>query len=632
MNSKILKSISTYDIRGVFARVLEDTGVGGLYSARCQWLVEHRNFEEWYSREEISVLWLEGTVGTGKTTLMARAIREMQRSVMINVEAKPLAISFFQKALDPSTSPLDVETCLRSLVRQLSWNRETAMIRDVVEGYYSDLQNQQSDYSTLTTGECVKLLKGLISGIETYIMIDAIDDCSDPGALLEKLKELTVLLHEDTGEHEPLHLLLCSRDDQAITDYFDDCLMIATSPIRSNEDETFYIRSEIERMSRLNPGSLFFLSEKRYPDRLEKILIEKAQGLFRWTQIQIQKFTKRFRDQSEIKDEFEWLVSHTTHPELNKEYAILLDSLGGSGRTRQRAIKMLRLVSSIFIPLPVERLAEAITASEHGTNCEQLKADDVRRILVGFITEDILGRSPSNQTLFPASKYFVRLAHSSVIEYLANARLSAEDFSQLTLHSEVARLCFSFLNQGHQDEAIDRPETVGTSSYENALDDDFFGYSCNYWPLHCRVAFQEDDTCALLQDASKSIFSEGYWTWNRKIREHCGLRWPFSFLNWEGSPYNNGLYVRPGFLIAYFGLSELLQIPEIRSIVDFQDVNSQGSRLVHLTIYLNGDHSMNNCFVEIYRDRVTWIDKKNFFWGFVTEDRMKIIKRILVSD
>ena len=627
LNSKILKSISSYDIRGVYTRVLEDTGIGGLYSARCQWLVEHRDFEEWYRGEKISVLWLKGTVGTGKTTLMARAIREMQRSEKINVEAKPLAIFFFQKALDPSSSPLDIETCLRSLVRQLSWNRETAMIRDVVESFYSNLQKQQSDDSTLTAGECVKLLKDLISGIETYIMIDAIDECSDPEALLEKLKELTILLNEDTDEREPLHVLLCSRDDQAITDYFDDCLMIATSATQSDEDQTFYIRSEIDRISKLKPGSLFFKSEKRYPDRLEKILIEKAQGLFRWTEIQIQKFTKRFRDESEIEDEFEWLESHTTHPELNKEYARLLDSLGGSGRTRQRAIKMLRIVSSGFIPLSVEQLAEAITASEHGMNCEQLKADDVRRILVGFITEDLLSIY-LNRTLFPPRKYLVRLAHSSVIEYLADAKMSAEDFSRLALHSEAARLCFASLRQGLQGEAPYCPEMEGTSPIEKAISDDFFSYSCNYWPLHCRGAFVEDGKCELVQDTSKFILSEGYLTWNRAIYEHCALRWPLSFLNWKGSVCANGLYARPGFVIVYYGLLELLEVPEIRSIVDFQDVNSQWTSLHSFALDLIRNRLIADYFRELERNQLMGFGDENNLKLTGAKDELEVVRRL----
>ena len=354
-------------------------------------------------------------------------------------------------------------------------------------------------------------------------------------------------------------------------------------------------------MSRSKPGSLFFKSEKRYPDRLEKIFMEKAQGLFRWTEIQIQKFMKRFRDESEIEDEFEWLESHITHPELNKEYARLLDSLGGSGRTRQRAIKMLRLVTSSFIPLPVEKLAEAITASEHRMNCEQLKADDVRRILVGFISEDKLSQSLLYQTLFPASKYFVRLAHSSVIEYLADAKLSAEDFSRLALHSEAARLCFYSLKQGRQGEAPDRPETVGTSSTEWPFGNDFFGYSCIYWPLHCRVAFAEDGTCALVQDASKFILSEGYLTWNGVILEHCAHRWPLMLPEWKSNLCTDGPSARPGFVIAYFGLLELLEIPEIRSIVDLQDVNSQGTSLFNFALNLIGDRSTlehHVCLVE----------------------------------
>ena len=287
---------------------------------------------------------------------------------------------------------------------------------------------------------------------------------------------------------------------------------------------------------------------------------------------------------------------------------------------------MLRLISSSFEPLSVENLAEAITASEHGMNCGQLKADDVRRILVGFITEDPVGQYVAH---LYASKYLIRLAHSSVIEYLADAKLSAEDFSRLALHSEAARLCFSSLKQGRQGEAPERPEKVGSSFFEKAFGDDFFGYSCNYWPFHCRVAFAEDGTCALVQDASKFILSEGYLTWNGVILEHCAHRWPFPFLRWKGSVCTDGLHARPGFVIAYFGLLELLEIPEIRSIVDLQDVNSQGTSLLFFAIKLTGDCSVSASFMDLYRDRVPWYNDDENSLLTVGKNGLEVVRRLL---
>lgn len=292
---------------------------------------------------------------------------------------------------------------------------------------------------------------------------------------------------------------------------------------------------------------------------------------------------------------------------------------------------MLRLVTSSFVPLPVEKRAEAITASEYGMNCEQLRADDVRRILVGFITEDILARSTLNQTLLPPRKYCVRLAHSSVIGYLADAKLSSEDFSRLALHSEAARLCFSSLEQRRQGEAPDRSEIMGSSCFEKAKGDDFFGYSCNYWPLHCRTAFAEDGTCTLLQEASKFILSEGYLTCNGVIRERCGIGWLFLFPPWNGSVCTNGPYARPGFMIAYFGLLELLEIPEIRSIVDIRDENCQGTSLLFFALNLTGNRSINPRFMGLYRDHVVWIDEKKKILLSVRKVGLEVVKRLLES-
>ena len=142
--SKVLKWLSSYDSRRSYEDVLERTKVKGRYSTRCEWVVEHPKFKEWYAPGTNSVLWLTGTIGIGKTTLMARAIREMQGLTMIEVDAMPLAIFFFQKACGSSTSLLSVETCLRSLVRQLSWNKSTAQVGLPADKIYNDFQYQQT--------------------------------------------------------------------------------------------------------------------------------------------------------------------------------------------------------------------------------------------------------------------------------------------------------------------------------------------------------------------------------------------------------------------------------------------------------------------------------------------------------
>lgn len=94
---KILKWISSHDIRGSYQSVLERTGVEMEYSARCQWILNHTEFEKWFRRGNNSVLWLKGTIDTGKTTLMARAIQEMRNSAMTQIDGMPLAFFFLSK-------------------------------------------------------------------------------------------------------------------------------------------------------------------------------------------------------------------------------------------------------------------------------------------------------------------------------------------------------------------------------------------------------------------------------------------------------------------------------------------------------------------------------------------------------
>jgi hypothetical protein len=99
---------------------------------------------------------------------------------------------------------------------------------------------------------------------------------------------------------------------------------MTTNAVDSSNDQGFFIDSEINRISQIRDGSLFFSSET-YCDRLKDLLKERGGGLFRWIEIQIDIFSKKpFKTPDEIEHELKRLENHTTHGELNKEYARLL--------------------------------------------------------------------------------------------------------------------------------------------------------------------------------------------------------------------------------------------------------------------------------------------------------------------
>ena len=508
-DSTILKWISSHDIRGSYKNVLERTGVTDHYSTSCQWFIGSDEFKNWYAPGVNSVVWLNGIIGTGKTTLMARAIHEMQNSINIEIDTNPLAIFFFQKATDASRILLSVEICLQSLTRQLSWNNATAQALDFsTDQKYNDFKAKHSDDSALTSGECVSLLKDLVSKRETYIMIDAIDECEDSHKLLMQLSSLRLHTIETVDTPLPLHIMLCGRNNPRVSTYFSNCIPISTNHEKSGKDEEFFIESEINNICDNQKGSLFCSPGKEYPTRLKDVLKRRSGGLFRWIEIQIDKFAKdSFRDPDQIDDELEYLEDHTADDELDKEYARLLQLLSENdrhGRNRERAMKMLKLIACSFNFLNVNDLAEAMTASELGTNRTELTADVVRRILVGFITEtkspDLTLRPQSHRPkgtkgdsmnirsyLKNLNMPIIQLAHSSVLEYLTNAKSNAAGFSLLGQHSEAASLAFSRIGALQYRSSL--PPTLSEISSDEPSY--FLIYSCYRWPDHCRQAFDQ---------------------------------------------------------------------------------------------------------------------------------------------
>ena len=621
--SAILKWISSHDIRASYINVLTRTKINGRYATRCQWFIESDEFKKWYSPGSNAMLWLHGTIGTGKTTVMARAIREMRESTIVDVDAVPLAMFFFQKSAGGSQDLLTVETCLQSLARQLSWNQATARLELIADEKFQDFKTRRSEDSHLTTSECIQFLKELISVNETYILIDGVDECRDPHELLQAMSTLSRESADAESNMKPLHIMLCGRSDLPVLNFFGDCISVTTNTERSKEDASFFIDSQIDGICDTQQSSLFCSSTNQYPDCLRSVLKRKNGGLFRWIEIQIDKFsTGFFREEEQIDDEMEWLEHHTIEDELDQEYArllTLLEKFDRKGRNRERALKSLKLISCSIVPLDANDIAEAISAGEIGLGRKELTADSVRRILVGFISEyndadnshraSLVNRGGVKNLGLP----MIRLAHASVREYLADAKSDIGSFSVAAQHSEAVLTSFSRIMALQQPKANLPPALASIKRDEPSY---FLLYSCALWPIHLRRALSSStEQTPLLEKTKEFLITGGRETWNEFTGSYavekrwellCGfdLQGLYPLLGRIWTDNNTSNY---GFLVAGFDFVELLQYPEIRDLIYLHHRNRDGITLLHFMLNFSKDSTVER-MLELYSRHIANVD------------------------
>ena len=621
-NSTVLKWVCPKNVQGSHKQVVARTKVNERYSSRCQWLIQSDEFKNWCTPGVNSVLWLNGNIGTGKSTLMARAVDELNSSSIIQVYNLPLAIFFFQKISKSNNNLWSVEKCLQSLARELSWDSATAQVDPSTDQKHNDLKSKHPEDGDLSSEDCLDLLKDLISKRETYIMIDAIDECEDPVDLLRKLSSLRLHTTGKLATPLPFHIMFGGRTHIHFSNFFSDFVPITTSHEQSWEDEEYYIDSEIDNICVTQRGSLFCTPmtppKKGYPTRAKEILKKKSGGLFRWIEIQVDKFARDDWGSTDlIDDELDWLEQHTANDELDEEYARLFQLMRKTdrhGRNQDRAEKMLRLIACSLDPLSVDELADAVSV-ENGVHAKhRLTTDSVRRILTGFIREIKLPDSPRGKFRIRAPNIpFVQFAHASVFEYLTSLKSEVKDFTLSKQHSEAALVSISRIKALIVQ--LGSPPTI--NNFEPFKPSGFLKYSCRRWAKHCRLALDQkcDDKLPLLK-IREFLRSNEYKVWNDFLISDMYEAWsslvdpqePTAglFLGTGHQPHdicNRGSSPKPGFLIASYNLVELLEFPDLLVQIHLQDINANGCTLLHHLLRYCDRHTVSR-FVELRPDEV----------------------------
>jgi len=251
-DSEIIKWLTTTDHNSNHsaARQKWEPGTG-------DWFLSSNEFAQWLQAKKS--LWLHGIPGAGKTILCSTIIE----SVRSRCTANEMCAFFYFDSISGETQKHTVYGMLSSLVAQIS-------ARQIEHEVYQLYERCEKGRRAASVAEMTETLFTLLSkGRRIYLIMDALDECSDRPLLLNLVEQI---LHLD-GD---IHVLLTSRKEYDIQ----TTLQPSIAAIVSMEDERVDpdIRIHVEQCLQKDPKLCKW--DKKIKDEIVKELVSRAHGMY----------------------------------------------------------------------------------------------------------------------------------------------------------------------------------------------------------------------------------------------------------------------------------------------------------------------------------------------------------------
>ncbi|KAI1172750.1 ankyrin repeat-containing protein [Nemania sp. FL0916] len=430
-----------------------DEACRGKLEGTGSWFIKGTSFTTWL-QQPASFLWLNGCAGCGKSVLSSTVIRHVRD----RGSSPDVGVAFFYFTFS-DVNKQSASEMIRALVLQLSCQLGGAPA--ALTQFYEESQRYGVGPSNDALLKCLRAL--VRSFRDVYIIIDALDE--SPRQVHRKAV-LSVIHNIRTWSESRLHLLVTSRDELDIR----KSLKVAQEENISMKNEgvdadiVSFISQHLSDNGRLQDW-------KEYSEQINKTLTEKADGVFRWVECQI-----------------EMLVDcpQKSQHSLNKHLGSLPQTLDGTYRRMLENIphghqkdsrQLLNILCGAFRPLTFLELSDAF-AIETGENLgikpeRRLKhVDELQAFLPGFT---------SIEEHHETKETYVRIAHFSIREYLESERIHDDEKAAFykvqkeDANALMARICLSFVLDPHI-AAIEL--RVASEQYP------FAKYAINSWPDH----------------------------------------------------------------------------------------------------------------------------------------------------
>ncbi|KAJ7637901.1 ankyrin repeat-containing domain protein [Mycena polygramma] len=418
------------------------------------WFLEDTKFAKW--KEQPGYLWLRGNSGTGKSVLSSIAIdhlfeyRAAQAAKNGHPATPSFGIAYFYFDFRDENKQL-FETMLRSIIMQLSEQSPTPY--SVLDRHFKSCQGGKFP----TYNNLLAMLDTILAEFTgTYIILDALDECSE-------LDELVHFISTLRGWEKSLHFLVASQPRTIFLDSaaFDGALVVVLERDTTHADILQFVNSKLELDSKLK-------HIKKAKDAAPKI-VDKSNGMFRMAACLLQELTRKRVDTNIDK------ILAKLPNDLFGIYTRFLQSIDEVDFVYVAAL--LRWVTFSVEPVTLCQLDEALAINFSKPDHWVFESENRGRV------EDVCGLLEGLVTIVPATptstqhRVLVALAHSSVNDYIKSQKFLDEykhDLGEAPSHTFLAQSCVTYLL--HFEHNPLNADTL--PQYSLAL------YAAKYWSHH----------------------------------------------------------------------------------------------------------------------------------------------------
>lgn len=233
----------------IFSKHQEGTG---------QWLLEHETFVQWQTCHS-RLLWCPGIPGAGKTVFSSIVVDHLT-TTFANDNIAVLGIYCDYKEFNQQSTSRYLASLLQQLITQRS------SIPKVIKDVYR-MHSTRRTYPSFP--ELLELVSGqMVSFERVYIVIDALDECTEANGVRDELLEGLLQLPSFTS------LMVTSRYIPGIEDHFQDALKL---PIRAHEDDVhLHIRS---CLAKEKTWARRIRLDAVLQSKIANVIVEKASGM-----------------------------------------------------------------------------------------------------------------------------------------------------------------------------------------------------------------------------------------------------------------------------------------------------------------------------------------------------------------